>query len=158
MEMSRPPIGTNQLDSQPARVPAIARPALERPVSGFVRTRRERFDVTVSPSGPVPAEPAAILGRVGTRLLGRQPARALYARGHRRAWNHDRPGRDRRSHLRRRDRQIRQGSGSVFIQRPANRHITKGLRITRRGRPPPHLCCRVASGANGERCAGSPSP
>jgi hypothetical protein len=91
-------------------------------------------------------------------FLGGNRLELCRSRGHRRAWNHDRPGRDRRSHLKRRDRQIRQGSGSVYIQRPVNRHITKVLRITRRERLPPHHCCRVASGANGERCAGSPPP
>jgi hypothetical protein len=80
------------------------------------------------------------------------------SRGHRRAWNHDRPGRDRRTRSKHRGRQRQRGSESASIPRPANRHIIPEPRPMHRERPRRHRCCRAGSAANGEHCAESPSP
>jgi len=156
--MTRSPVDANQCSSRSARVQATVGPASERPASGFVRTKRERRDAPTPALRRVPADAAAILGRAGTRLQGGDGLEFRSSRGHRRAWNHDRPGRDHRTHLRRRDRQRRRESGSGYIPRQAIRHIIPAPRPTRPERPPRRHSCRGSSAANGELSAGSPSP
>ena len=148
----------NQCSCQPARVPATSRPASERPASGFIRTKRERTMAPRRPRARCPPKPPLYSDEPVRAFQGGDRLELCRSRGHRRAWNHDRPGRVPRIHSSRRDRQRQRESGSVCIQRQANRHIIPEPRPTRRAHPLRHRCCRAGSAGNGEHCAESPSP
>src|SRR5688572_31537548 len=68
--MTRSPVDANECSSRSERVQATSRRTPERPVSGFVRTRKERTDGPAWHLRRVPKVAAAILG---------QPVRAIMA-------------------------------------------------------------------------------
>src|SRR5688500_11215300 len=68
--MTGPPVDANQWSCQPGRVPATARLASERPVNGFVRTKRERTDGIASHCARCLRKPS---------LYSDEPLRAVWA-------------------------------------------------------------------------------